>query len=198
MTVKQLNKRLGEALGWSPYDNEPIFAWVFSEELLWPATPTGRMIQRRVEVPLILTPDTESVPLYAPEYVAKKQCAKLDHQWLIAKWCAPDALPMWQQNFPGAHYPARGYRIHTNADLAPHCVPTLEDTEAFIAIINEQRSMSFNERLLDMETDLDKKDKSVKNEIYDEVRDLVPAFANYQPGKKGGYVSLPYTEREKK
>lgn len=196
MTVEQLNEVLGDRLGRNQF-GEPIFAWYFSESLLWPATRTGRMIQRDVEVPVLGTGTTETVPMYAPEYQPQKQCLHYKDQWLIAKWCAPDSLPMWQHNFPGADYPARGYRIHTNATLAPHCLPTLSDTEAFITCMNEQRSMTVSERLNHMEADRDRREAAVDREIGDEIRDLMPAFANYQPGKKGAYVSLPHTKQDR-
>lgn len=193
--IEALNELLGQQLGRNIL-GESVFSWAWSEDLLWPATATGRNTTRDVEVPII-GGGTDTAQIVTPEYVQQKQCAKYNNQWLVSKWCAPETLSMWHVNFPGAPYPTRGYRIHTNATLAPFCEPTLADTEAFIVCMKEQRSMTMKQRLQDMEADRDRKETAKNNLIYDEVRDLVPAFANYQPGKRGAYVSLPTTKIDK-
>jgi hypothetical protein len=204
--VDKLNRILGERLGVNKLF-EPLFAWVWSEDLLWPATATGRKIAKKSLAVPIIGGETEIVPAeeaaelgiveLEDEYVARKQCDKYNNQWLIAAWFPPETLQMWQNNFPGAPYPSRGFRIFTNAALAPWCEPTMEDTEDFIAKMKEQRSMPLKQRLDHMEADAARKELSKRHVIEDEVRDLVPAFANYQPGKRGAYVSLPNTKIDK-
>jgi len=193
--VAKFNELLGRELGRNP-QSEPIFQWAWSEDLFWPQFRTGRMVTKRVPAKLLDSGETEWIEMVVPEYARVKLSDKLKNQWVVTKWFPPEELPMWQHNFPMADYPANGYRIHTNASLDPFQVPTLADTEHFIHCIREQRSMSLENRIIDMQREADYIEKEKDRVIRDEVRDLMPAFANYQPGKRGGYVSLPATKRE--
>lgn len=135
-----------------------------------------------------------------PEYKVEKMCPKLDHQWVIVLWYAPEELAHWQSRFPGATYPARGYRINTNASLPSHPggprEPNIRDTERFIELLREQRSMSHHDRVVDMLAEDDKQKAAIQKEIEDEIANEFTAFMNPDPGKRGGFVSFPSTGKE--
>lgn len=135
-----------------------------------------------------------------PEYRVEKMCPKLDHQWVITLWYAPEDLAHWQSRFPGAAYPARGYRIDTNASLPSYPggprEPNIRDTERFIELLRSQRSLSHHDRVVDMLAEDDRQRASVQQEIEDEIANDFTAFMNPEPGKRGGFVSFPSTEKE--
>jgi len=213
--IAKLNHLIGDRLGWIPVGMGPrqgMWQWDWSEDIYWPAFRTGRMVTRRVPATLIGTtsedidnpdimqpassPGTVFVDMVVPEYARLRMSNKLKDQWVITKWFPPEELPRWQHNFPQAPYPAQGYRIHTNASLLPHVRPTLQDTEFLIECIHEQRSMSLEDRLADMERDRDEQQASVTKRILTEIDDMIPAFGNYAPGKRGHNVSMPSTQKE--
>jgi hypothetical protein len=184
--IEQLNNLLGRELGRTLY-GEPKYKWQFSDELFWPAYATGKFVDARTPAGLVVM---------QKEYRQDRMSQKLDHQWVVTKWCSPESLDRWQQNFPSAPYPGKGYYIHTNASLDPWQAPTQDDTEHFIRCIREQTSMSYGQRLRDMEAADDREELAVENETMDFARDCVPAFVNEAPGKRGGSVSMPSTSRE--
>lgn len=196
MKVEQLNNVIGRDLGCNPY-GEPLFKWFISRELMWPAFKTGRQIYKDVWVPIIGGGDALTHVL-VDEYQQDIQCHKIDpNQWLIAKWCPAEELDDWQAKFPGAPYPARGYYIQTNASL-PSCpggstIPDIQETERFVRLVKLQRSQSAKETCEQMIELDEKKDKSNKQEVRDEIADMVPAFAK-EPGKRGNEVSVPFTK----
>ena len=197
--TERLNDLLGRELGRNPY-GEPIFVWSWSEDLMWPAYKTGKMTTKAVSAPIIGTDQVETVEMTVPEYRQDRMCARLKDQWVITKWNPPESLERWQSTFPGADWPARGYRIHTNASLPRFpggpTLPNTGDTEFFIQTMREQRSMSFEDRLADMQRAADMKDLVERNALEDELRDMVPAFVNGRPGKRGGYVSTPFSKQD--
>lgn len=143
---------------------------------------------------------TWHVTSVVPEYKVEKMCPKLDHQWVIALWYAPEELAHWESRFPGAAYPARGYRINTNAALPSYPggprEPNIRDTERFIELLREQRSMSHHDRVVDMLAEDDRQKAAVQAEIEDEIGNEFNAFMNPEPGKRGGFVSFPSTNKE--
>lgn len=179
MKTADLNEYLGRELGRNPY-SEPIFRWDWSEDLYWPSYATGKSIE-------VTSP--EGFVYFQPEYAKDRMSHKLHHQWVITKWYPPEDLENWQTNFPGAPYPARGYRIHTDWANKPNCAPTLVDTEILVKQIRQQRSMSFTDRHADMEAQDLRKEASIQREISDQIRDCIPAALNPFPGKRGGEVA---------
>lgn len=185
-SIAALNDLLGRELGRNPY-NTPVYQWDFSEDLFWPSYATGQMVE---------TKSPGGIILLQKEYRRDRMSHKLHHQWVITKWIPADSLPDWNRNFPGADYPAQGYRIHTNMSLERGRIPTLRDTERAIACVKEATSMSFLARMRDMEDEQDRTDRSKQNEMYDEVRDSFTAFLNPCPGKRGGFISFGGVEKE--
>ena len=220
--IQMLNDLLGDRMGWTPNSSDstsntsggrqPIFRWDWSEDLFWPAFKTGHMVNRRVPAMLLgesgnvetdaffapapEDPGVTYVNMLVPEYARVKLSNRLKNQWVATKWFPPEELPQWERNFPQAPYPKDGYRIHTNACLPPFQEPTLLDTEDLIKCLREQRSMTFADRLIDMERDRDQREKSKHGAVLDEIDDLIPAYGNYAPGKRGHFISFPSTQKE--
>lgn len=135
-----------------------------------------------------------------PEYRKEKMAPNLDRQWVVTVWTPPESLPQWQAMFPGAPYPARGHRIHTNASLPSYPggprEPNLSDTQRFIELLHFQRSHTHREAEHAIDDERTARDKSVQKEIEDEILSDMPAFMNIDPGKRGGYVSFPYSKKD--
>lgn len=173
------------------------------------------------------------------EYKKDRQTRKRD-TWFMTKWLTPwelvtgpgrgatnlrhgeqqdsakeppieEVLAAWNNHFPGADLPAKGWRIPTDAYLpagpqdenwaySSMCpTPNYSDTQRFIAEIKFQTSRPFDEVLQDM---LDREDAAnLKGEarIGEECADAFTAFLNPAPGKRGragggGFLSLPFTK----
>lgn len=195
--VRHLNDLLRRELGESPY-GEGIFQWAWSENLLWPTCRTGKMVTRKITVPIIGGGEAEA-EITEPEYKARRMTFKYKRQWLITKWIKPESLPQWQAMFPGADYPARGYRINTDWANKPDLLPTYQDTMVLIAQLKDQMSgMSYAARLADMEADRQKAQDRIQKTTEDRIENCFTAFLNPDPGKRGQFVSFGGHDLEKK
>lgn len=180
MKVSKLNALLGRELGTNPY-GEPVFRWDWSEDLWWPSFWTGRYIEKQSPGGLYYS---------EREYKKQRMSLKLKNQWVITRWLAPEALQDWQQNFPGADYPSRGYRIHTDWANKPFHSPTLQDTEILIGLLREQMSgMSAKARYADMEREMDREEEKRQRTLEDAIENEFTAGLNPYPGKRGAFVS---------
>ena len=72
----------------------------------------------------------------------------------------------------------------------------MEETERFIKLMRFQRSHTHNEVEIGIDDERTARDKSVRKEIEDEIRDEFPAMMNLDPGKRGGYVSFPFSKKD--
>lgn len=189
--IAKLNALLASELGTNPY-GAGIFSWEWSNELFWPPSPTGNRIPKVVQIPIIGTDRFEEAHAMEPEMKAMPMTLKYRDSWLITKWLAPEQLQDWDRRFPGAPYPARGYRIHTDWVDKPHQLPTLHDTELFIIQAKEQMGgMTAAARLRDMEEERDKREAANQRMTEDCIEDSFTAFLNPFPGKRGHFVSFP-------
>jgi hypothetical protein len=197
--ISHLNALLGRELGTNPY-GEPIFMWAHSEDLYWPEFATGHMVDKPVMVPIIGGGEEVGSYIQVPEYRKEKMCPNLNCQWVMTVWQVAEQLTQWQAMFPGAPYPTRGHRIHTNASLPSYeggpREPNLEETERFIKLLKFQRSHTHDEAMRGIDAERTAKDLATRKEIEDEIRDEFPAYMNLQPGKRGGWVSTPYTKKD--
>lgn len=185
MTVTELNTILARELGCTPY-SEGIFQWNFSEDLFWPAMFTGRTIEKTTPGGIIYM-ERE----YKPTRMTNKR-----NVWMVTRWFPPEALSNWLTNFPGADYPSRGYRVHTDYICKPGVLPAYDDTQTLIYLLRQQMDQTFTEAT-DMFDEADKKERAAtSSQIADEVRDDFTAFLNVEPGKRGGSVSLPSLQRD--
>lgn len=278
-TIAKLNDLLGNELGRNHF-GDPYFTWRWSEELYWPATPTGRFktVEEKTQTPIIgapadahdfeeigdngCAPDEDQYQYSAnckhcgepeshinhnvysimqhaePEYERGRQTRKVD-TWVICKWLTPwelilgpgrghkhvihgdqqfsdkepeskAVLATWNRLFPGASFPARGWRVPTDAYLPAtpddenwanspfgHTTPHLQDTEHFIRKVKYQNSRAFEAVLQDMLSKEDAKNEREQLAIGEECRDLFPAFLNPNIGKRGGFVSFPWSKKDR-
>lgn len=216
----ELNNLLGRELGRNVY-GDPLFKWEHSDVLMWPAFRTGRSTKRirTFKVPIFGGGEGEAnEEIIEPEYKQDRQCRK--SAWFMTKWLTARELivggfgrgaiaepadvqnatdefveRLWQSRFPGADFPSRGWRVATDASLPRSPVdpiePNLPDTEYFVRCFREQTSMSPEMRLADMLDAMKRDEQAPDKRIGDEVRDAFPAFLNPNPGKRGGFVSVP-------
>ncbi|MEY4299377.1 MAG: hypothetical protein RIR25_613 [Verrucomicrobiota bacterium] len=222
--IARLNNLFGRELGRN-LNAEPIFSWRWSEDMFWPSFPTGRTVtkERFFDIPLVGGGvEKGCIEEAVPEYAQDRQVRLLD-TWYIAKWLTPEELIVgglighgmgwqggqkpsdeqlreaWKRQFPGADFPAQGWRVPTDAHLprSPQesKVPNEADTLHFIRCIREQTSMRFDERLKDMLAYEDRGEAEKDRVIQDMVRDSFPAFLNPNIGKRGGFVSFPWARR---
>lgn len=181
MKISKLNALLGRELGVTPY-GDPVFKWEWSEDLFWPAYATGGMSEQ-------VSPS--GIVLMVREYKRDRMSHKLDHQWVITHWFPVEVLYQWNENFPGADYPSRGYRIHTDFSMRRDQLPDLAQTEWLIGQIKHQRSQTFTEATNEFEAARDRADKARESAMRAEIRDSFTALLNPIPGKRGGSVSFP-------
>lgn len=215
--VNTLNALLASELGRNPY-GEPVFRWAWSEDLLWPETPTGKMTTKPVEIPII-GGGTETHQMLVPEYKRRRMSFKLQNQWVVTRWLSPEMLcgasvdykigsppsgfsheeltRRWRAIFPGSDLPVKGLYINTDWANKPNLPPTLQDTQILIAQLREQLSgMSASARLADMLAD-DDEDRVRKRKITENIcEDSFTAMMNPFPGSRSSFVSFPSTEKQ--
>lgn len=185
--IQKLNEWIGQELGITPY-GDPLYKWEWSNDVMWPAFATGKFKQHSTEGGLLVM---------ANEYVQLPQTDKRDC-WMVTKWFGPDDLPDWESQFPGAPYPSRGFRIFTDWYNDPGKNPSFEDTQKLIWALRSQRDMTQKELEADMEAEMSKKERAESSIADDAIEDCIPAFVNPTPGKRGGDVSIPYTNFDRK
>lgn len=186
--VDLLNRRLGEGLGFALSGTLPRFSWKFSTEVFW----------------------------YFREGVHEnfqRQCwaDRIGRVWLLCEWRLPTGFdastgqqyPLneshWWQMFKGAiPYPKGGsYNPYPETQLKPGELPTAERTQNYIWAIDKQMSGDYQEHLMECRDDLQQDHDTFRDNQIDEWMDAAPAFGNYDPGKRGGYLSMPYSERDR-
>ncbi len=184
--VDKLNEYIRQELGSNPY-GAGMYCWEFSNDLMWPAFATGNMVEKATPSGLVFMDR---------EYVQARQTEKQDC-WIVTKWCAPEELPDWQKTFPGAAYPARGYRIPTDWYNAAGVLPRYSDTQKLIWCLREQAKLTKFQLGRELQEEMDERDQARDAAVDTEVEDYVPAFVNATPGKRGGYVSVPGTKQDR-
>jgi hypothetical protein len=190
MTVAELNEILGRELGRNPR-GEPLFKWEWTEDLVWPASSTGRKVANNKDysVPIIGTGVEEevTVAVVEPEYKPRRMTDKYHDQWIITAWCKPEELDGWHHIFPGSDYPVGGYRIHTNVAMKKGIDPGYDETQLFIHAVRDQRKAGFYQSLEDSEAREREKRREVTRDM---IGEEIPAFLNFNPGKRGNHVSF--------
>lgn len=172
-----------------------------------------------------------------PEYKSDRQYRRKD-TWVICKWLTPWELILgpgrgflnishgdqqslerapsqeavivaWNRQFPGAPFPAKGWRVPTDAflpnkddpewALSPfgHTTPNRQDTDRFIQMVKFQTSRSFDEVEKDMVASQVRGENLVSAEFGDVCRDAFPAFLNPKAGTRSSFVSMPWTKQDR-
>jgi hypothetical protein len=173
-----------------------------------------------------------------PEY-SRTRMVRKTHTWYVCKWLTPWELILgpgrghahlkhgeqqttekapshealiqaWSNQYPGAEFPAKGWRIPTDAFLPngptdpmwgrspyQHTTPQRQDTDHFIRLVKYQTSRPFDEVVQDMIDQEDAAGKKVELAIGEECRNEFSAFLNPAPGKRGGFISFPWTKADR-
>ena len=178
--IDLLNRRLGEALGLIG-GTHPRFCWKRSTELFWYFRENS----------------TENF---------QRQCwaDRIGPCWLLCQWMVPSGFDVstgtkyplteenWFRMFRGQlPFPSRGeYTAHAETKLAPGQEPTTEMNQNYIWALDRQMSTSIREQLGDLQQDLDQHHAKYRENQYDEMMEEAPAFGNYAPGTRGGFLSF--------
>lgn len=189
MTVDQLNHILARELHRVPHADEGIYRWEWSEGLYWPSYATGGRVEK-------ISPG--GLVYFEPEYRRDRMSENLRDQWVVTKWCAPETLDQWHVNFPGADYPALGYRINTDWYNKPGIAPSLDDTNCLIWAIRHQGDKSMGQLRNEMDAEMERGEDARQRVVEDQVEDAFGAYLNPKPGSRGNHVSMPYTETDRK
>lgn len=226
--IRELNEYLGRELG-RRANGRPIFSWMWSEEMFWPAFATGRktVVKKPLEIPLI-GGGKESVEIeeIVPEYRRDRQVRRFD-TWYVTKWLSPEHLifgwfgghghelasregvipdreglvRLWESRFPGAEFPSEGWIVPTDAYLprSPQDPkePNWADTRHFITQVKHQSSQNFDAALQSWMDQDDAKNERQEKEIGEEARECFTAFLNPTPGKRGGFISFPWSRQDR-
>lgn len=173
-----------------------------------------------------------------PEYQSDRQYRRRD-TWVICKWLTPwelilgpgrgatsimhgdqrgtDKAPpveaviaAWNRQFPGAAFPAKGWRVPTDAYLPHgpddenwagnpfgHTTPHRQDTEHFIKNVKYQTSRPFAEVEQSFIASDIEKERRIDVAFMDDCRDAFPAFLNPKQGARGSFVSMPWTKHDR-
>jgi hypothetical protein len=186
---------------------------------------------RPVELPIIGgRTEIAHMQIQVPEYARDRQL-RARNTWVVTKWLSPedliygtdrphgerrgdfdaiDARPrpshatlleIWSERYPGADFPAHGWRVPTDATLpgregGPR-EPNEIDTKWFIACVKEQTRLGFQERLQQQLDGEDAANAAKNSTIEVEIRDSFPAFLNPVPGKRSNFVSFPWTRKDR-
>lgn len=172
--IDQLNRRLGEALGYR--NSQPRFAWKWSADLhYFYRLPTAVTFERMC------------------------WAERVGRVWMIAQWRKPDGIDVqtgqvlpitreqWWRMFGGAFpYPEKGqYYGHPETAFRQGLVPTMEDTLMAIASIKAQLR-SYESHLEQCTDEAAAREQRDENEWMEYVADMNPAFDNWNSGAKSG------------
>jgi hypothetical protein len=218
--IEQLNRILRSELGSNPY-GQGKFRWAWSDDLFWPTTETGRLIQKEIDVPLIGTSETAKGTVLVKEFKARRMTRRHPNCWIVTRWLPPGALvglridihignepseadiprevilARWQSMFPGADYPERGWYVNTDYFCKPYQEPTYDDNQFLIRQLRHQMSdMSAQSLLINWCNTEDAENARTQRTIEDACENEFTAFLNPYPGKKGTFVSFPTVEEK--
>lgn len=182
--IDQLNRRLADGLGLAAGSTFPRFAWKFSTDLNW----------------------------YYREgmhenFQVQNWADRIGRVWLLCEWRVPTGFDVmsghqyplsesqWWQMFRGSlPFPKRGeYSPYPETQLKPGQMPTAELTANYIWAIDKQMSADYQKQLSQCSDELHQDHEEFRENQLDEWMDAAPAFGNYDPGKRGGYLSMPYS-----
>lgn len=179
--IRELNKRLGEALGWNPH-GEPLYKWVHSESFFhWMRDISG---YKEVQSP-------SGLSVMEPIYVERKMCPNMHDMWLVAHWHDSGSEHAWIQAYGSdALYPRHGYYSQSNACQVPGQLPTATQTEDFIWMVRKHRMKTKADIYREGEDAVEARERANDSRRKDIIQDAMTAYMNI-PGKRGGHVSFP-------
>lgn len=118
---------------------------------------------------------------------------RLGRVWVLCQWRRPGMSPAdWDAQFGDRRipYPAQGmHHAHPETALPPGEVPTIERTQFYIRMLDEQMSATFTDQLCAIQNEIAEDKQRDDTEWVEYVQNTNPAFSNFAPGARGGHVS---------
>ena len=225
--IAKLNELLGQELGRNPYGESVFsWRWSEKCLWPGTRTGRTIKTEKRAKVQLIGGGEEDVViEEIVPEYKIDRQLGRLRDAWLICKWLHPWELitgpttghmrygvdmenkppdeaveASWKLQYPGMDFPGRGWRIplgQTWDQANPSRPPDLQDTRSFIRLLRAQVALTFDQAMAQFDEGEKRHAEETEKGIGEIARDGFPAFLNDQPGKRGGWVSMPFTRFDK-
>ena len=176
--IDQLNRHLGDALGRLP-DGRPRFSWMKAHEARYFVVIKG-------------------------EVRVTDWSKRLGDVWVLCGWSEPTMFDpasrmqkpitreQWTKMCGAAPYPTKGmWRAYPETAVPESRMPTQALTANYCKVIDGQLSCGFFDKLneIDVGLALDKEQEYAEWTEY--VQNSNPAFSNFEPGARGGHVSLP-------
>lgn len=179
--IEQLNRRLGECLGY--IGAEPRFKWAWAPDMEYLyRKPTAITFTRhnwaeRLGRVWVLTGFTAPVA-----YVGEMQVAVTREEW-------------WARTGGQMPFPERGSRQPlADTALPPGVVPNGEITNRYIVAISDQMTKTVKQLNEEANADAEKVVDDEAKVFYDVAKDSFPAFwknwQGHEPGTRGAHVSI--------
>jgi hypothetical protein len=225
--IARLNDLLGRELGRSPDGKSVFsWRWSEKCLWPGTKTGRMITVEKQVRIP-ILGAGEEIITMgeVVPEYKIERQLGRIRDAWLICKWLPPWELitgptsghlrygsdmnnkpadeaveESWKKQYPGMDFPAKGWRVPIGATWDPTNLsrpPDEKDTLGFIAEVRKQTARTFSAAMADYDEGVAFRDTLAQKGIEDVARDAFNAFLNPDPGKRGGFVSFPWTRLDR-
>lgn len=112
-----------------------------------------------------------------------------------------DVEAAWKRQYPGSDFPSNGWRVPMGQTWVggdcpgkPSDPPTMQDTRSFIRLLKAQVALTFGQGMAEWEDAQAQRDAETQKGIEDISRDAFPAALNPEPGKRGNFVSFPWSK----
>jgi hypothetical protein len=107
----------------------------------------------------------------------------------VARWFTTPR-DQWETMFHGLlPWPHRGLYYAGNAALDPGELPDEGNTDYAIQLIQKDRLKTFDDWIAQTENGLARQERHADALLDDKIHDLMTAYGNPRPGKRGGHVS---------
>lgn len=139
-----------------------------------------------------------------PVYIKKPMAPNLHSQWVLCTWMPSPPESEWRAQFGSVvPYIHGGYWAPTNVELAENIEPwTSHRGETFTTLVinmaKRQRAKTYKDHYDEGVAIVEAHDKEKERLLSDQIDDLRLPFANapHVPGKRGGSVSVPFTQHD--
>ena len=222
--IARLNNLLGQELGRNPNGESVFsWRWSEKCLWPGTKTGRMITVEKHIKIPIVGGGEEDLVlGELVPEYKIERQLGKIRDAWLICKWLPPWELitgptsghlrygtdmgnkpadeaveEAWKRQYPGMDFPAKGWRVPIGATwdpINPSRPPDEKDTREFIVEVRKQTAKTFSEAMREYDDGVQRRDTEAQKEIEDFSGDAFNAFLNPSPGKRGGFVSFPWSK----
>jgi hypothetical protein len=121
---------------------------------------------------------------------------RLDKVYVLCQWQRPEMSEWeWNRHFAGRHpYPANGMYHPFSETAIPASSLTEELNQNYIRVLDLQMSRSFAAHLSEVNAEVEKDREDDQTRWTEYVQDMNPAFGNFAPGTRGGFLSFGGTK----